>query len=292
MFPQKTIIIVTGANGQLGKEFRRLAELQMEMEFLFTTRDTLDITSPSEVFHVFKKFRPDFCINCAAYTHVDRAETDSESAYHVNSHGVTQLVNACQLYDCRLVHFSTDYVYDSAVDRPILETDVCSPRSIYGKSKRAGELVLEQSRIDWINIRVSWLYSTFNSNFVKTMLRLGNERTELNVVNDQIGAPTNARDLAGVVIKILRSDLESKICQHYNFCNLGQTNWADYARLIFDRSGMTCRVNGISTEDYNAAAPRPKWSVMSTDKISSAFGVDIPEWKESLYSCMDELITS
>lgn len=292
IFPEKTVILVTGANGQLGNEFRRLAVEHFDKEFLFTSRDSLDITNASEVFQIFKKFRPVFCFNCAAYTQVDQAENDSESAFMVNGTGVTNLVNACGLYDCTLIHFSTDYVYDSVNDRPILETDPCTPKSVYGKSKRAGELVLEQSRISWINIRVSWLYSSFNANFVKTMLRLGNEREELNVVNDQFGAPTYARDLAQTVLNITNNTNDDAFGAHFNFCNLGQTNWSEYAREIFSKCDIECKVNGISTEEFGASAPRPKWSVLSTDKISTTFNIVIPDWKVSLETCLDELVTA
>lgn len=289
MFPKKSVILVTGANGQLGKEFRWLASQQDEFEFLFTSRDTLDVTIPTEVMHIFNKFRPDVCINCAAYTAVDKAESDSENAFLVNSASVKNLVDACQLYQCKLINFSTDYVYDSIIDHAILETDRCEPKGVYGKSKRAGELVLENSTIKWINLRVSWLYSSFNHNFVKTMLRLGDEKDELNIVNDQIGVPTYARDLALDVLNIIKSTSFEESTGHYNYSHSGQTNWAEYAEEIFKLTKIQCNVNGISTALFGAPAPRPQWSVMSKDKIKTVFKIELRDWKSALKDCLELL---
>ena len=285
-FEKKPVILVTGANGQLGNEFRQLASQQDNYEFLFTTRDTLDITDQHEVMRIFQKFRPDFCINCAAYTAVDKAEEEQTKAFAVNSEAVRFIVNACHLYTCKLIHFSTDYVYHSIKDRPIKETDECDPQGLYGKSKRAGELILEYSNIEWICLRVSWLYSAFNHNFVKTMLRLGEDRSALNVVNDQIGAPTYARDLATDVMSILAKDNFNKYTGHYNYSNGGQTNWAAFAKEIFKQRSLPCKVSGISTQDYGAAAPRPLWSVMDKTKILDNFAISPRDWKEALRDCL------
>jgi len=285
-FPEKKTILVTGGNGQLGKELRVVAKNQDQLEFIFSSRDTLDITDQSEVFNAIKKFRPDYCINCAAYTNVDRAESESEQAYLINSTGVNHLSKGIKLYGGKLIHLSTDYVYDTITDRPIHEDDPCNPKSIYSKSKRAGESVLEESDIDWINIRVSWLYSSFNHNFVKTMLRLGSGRDELSIVNDQIGAPTYAYDLAKVIYEIIHKDDNLHWQQHYNYSNSGKTNWAAFAKEIFKQSDITCKVKNITTKEYGATAPRPLWSVLSKEKIIKNFGIKIEDWRERLSTCL------
>lgn len=285
-FEKKTVILVTGANGQLGNEFRNLASQQDTYEFLFTSRDNLDITDQHEVMRIFQKFRPDFCINCAAYTAVDKAEEEQTKAFAVNSEAVRFLVNACHLYPCKLIHFSTDYVYHTIGDRPIKETDECDPQGMYGKSKRAGELILEYSNIPWINIRVSWLYSSFNHNFVKTMLRLGADRPSLNIVNDQIGAPTYARDLASDVMSLIAKGDFNKAKGHYNYSNGGKTNWAEFAKEIFKQRSLSCEVSGISTKEYGAPAPRPLWSVMDKDKLQRELSISPRDWKEALQDCL------
>ncbi len=288
-FPEKKVILVTGANGQLGQEFRYLAAQQDEYEFLFTHRDTLDISNMADVMLIFQKFRPDYCINCAAYTKVDQAESESELAYLINSKALSNLVHVCQIYSARLIHYSTDYVYDSITGRPISEEDECNPQSLYGKSKRAGEMVLQESNIEWLCLRVSWLYSSYGQNFVKTMLRLGKERSILNVVNDQVGSPTYARDLARSTIEIIRSGDKSAYKKFYNYSNSGTTDWASFAREIHILSGIDCTIKGISTVAYGALAPRPEWSVLSHDKVTKKFNLSIPDWKASLKECLQLL---
>ncbi len=285
-FPPKKVILVTGANGQLGKEFRELSKAFEEFEFLFSTRETLDITDQAQVYNAVSKFRPDYIINCAAYTAVDKAETESDLAFLINSSAVGHLSMACRLYGGKLIHFSTDYVYDSVTDSPLKETDLCQPQSVYGKSKRAGETVLENSEIDWINLRVSWLYSSFNHNFVKTMIRLGSEKEELSIVNDQVGAPTYARDLASAVMTIINIESGSVWKQHYNYSNQGQTNWADFAKEIFAQSNINCKVKTTTTAAYNAPAHRPLWSVLSKKKLTDTFDINLNDWQKSLSACL------
>ena len=286
MAPHKKIL-VTGSEGQLGGEFRKLAEELEDYQFFFTDVNDLDITHSGEVVAYFREHEPDFCINCAAYTAVDKAESEADLAYKINSEAVKHLTIACQLTGCKLIHFSSDYVYDSVTDRPILETDACTPKSVYGLSKRASEEVLEASNIDWICLRISWLYSTRGHNFVKTMTRLGIERDELTVVSDQIGAPTYAEDLAAAVMTIIEADTGYR--QHYNFSNGGKTNWAEFAREIMKIQEIQCKISKTTTAAYGAAAPRPLWSILSHNKIYETFGIVISPWKASLRRCIEAL---
>ncbi len=285
-FPEKKVILVTGGNGQLGKELRSFAREQDRFEFIFSSRDTLDISDQAEVYNAIKKFSPAYVVNCAAYTNVDKAESESELAFLINSTAVNHVVGALKIYGGKLIHFSTDYVYDTISDRPINEDDSCEPKSVYGKSKRAGELVLEASDIDWINIRVSWLYSSFNHNFVKTMLRLGAEREELSIVSDQVGTPTYTRDLTQVIYEMIKKDDPSLMKSHYNFSNNGVTNWASFAKEIFKQTNIKCKVGHTTTEAYDAPAPRPLWSVMSKDKITKNYEIKLRDWQESLSACL------
>jgi len=287
-FPPKKVILVTGSNGQLGKEFRRIAEHQDTYEFLFTSRDTLNVTDADAVLNIFRKFRPDYCINCAAYTAVDNAEKEVELAYLVNSEAVSHVINGCSIYNCALIHYSTDYVYDSVVGSPINECDPQTPRGVYGKSKLAGELVLSKSNIDWICFRASWLYSSYNHNFLKTMIRLGKSKDAIHVVNDQIGAPTYARDLALDTIRIITHYDLKELTGFYNYSNAGTTHWAEYARKIFEYGELQCAVHAISTEAYGAPAPRPAWSVLDKTKAQQMLDIQLRGWKESLQECMDE----
>ena len=285
----KKVILVTGSEGQLGKEFRRLANDQDLFEFLFTHRKTMDITNEEEVNTIFQKFRPDLCINCAAYTAVDLAETNEEEAFRINKFGIENLVKACGEFNSLLFNISSDYVYDSVTDRPLTESDICEPKSVYGRSKRAGERVLEQSNIIWLNFRTSWLYSAYGNNFVKSMIRLGESRDVLKIVADQVGAPTYAKDIASDIYKIIKQDILEEHRGHYNYCNIGKTTWADFAREIFRINQINCSVENISTEEFGAPAPRPKWSVMSIDKITSTFDLQVPHWKHSLKQCIEEI---
>jgi len=205
----------------------------------------------------------------------------------VNSSAVQHLVLACKMNKTKLIHFSTDYVYDSILDRPIQEADPTTPKSVYGISKRTGEEVLEESDIDWINVRVSWLYSIHRHNFVKTMMRLGQEKEQLRVVADQVGAPTYAHDLAQTVMTIIAADKGYR--QHYNFSNTGSTNWADFAREIMRLTSSSCTIEDTTTEVYAAPAPRPLWSVMAHDKIKETFDLEMRSWKEALKDCVDQL---
>jgi dTDP-4-dehydrorhamnose reductase len=278
-------IIVTGANGQLGQEFQKVTN--PDLEFTFLSRTQLDITDTEKVHDAIEQIKPDVIINCAAYTAVDRAEEEVGQAFKINDHGSNNLAITADRLSAKLIHISTDYVYHIEKDTPLVETDICNPQGIYGKSKRAGELSIASQLENHIILRVSWLYGTQQKNFVKTMLRLGADRDALNIVNDQIGAPTYTGDVVEAITKLIKE--KDELQGIYNYCNTGTTNWCDFAQEIFKQADISCNVSGISTEAYGAPAPRPLWSVMSTDKISEALDITIPHWSDSLSTCLKAL---
>lgn len=276
-------ILVTGADGQLGSEFRLLSRLQTEHEFYFADLEDLDITEAKSVLAFVEQLGPEVVINCAAYTAVDRAEDDSELAMAVNAVGVGNLIEACRQEDVLLVHYSTDYVFDGTNHRPYVEDDQVNPVGVYGKTKLAGEQRVMSSGLSAIILRTSWVYSSFGNNFVKTMLRLGSERDELKIVYDQVGSPTNAKDLAEATIRILaqRENLQGKQ-QLFHFSNEGVTSWYDFALEIFSAAGITCKVSPILSKDFPTKAKRPHYSVLDKSAVKAQFGLDIPHWKMSL----------
>ena len=278
-------IVVTGANGQLGLEFQKTQD--PKLQFTFLSRDLLDITNADKVYDTIAQIRPDVLINCAAYTAVDRAEEEVAQAFKINDHGANNLAQTADRLSAKLIHISTDYVYHIDKEAPLVETDPCNPQGIYGKSKRAGELSVSSQLENHMILRVSWLYAAQQNNFVKTMLRLGAERDALSVVNDQIGAPTYAGDLVTAILEIIKKNRDVRGI--FNYCNAGRTNWCEFAQEIFKQAHISCAVSGITTEAYGAPAPRPLWSVMSTDKISDELGDAIPHWTESLNKCLNIL---
>ena len=278
-------IVVTGANGQLGQEFQKLRHEEFRFTFLGSTE--LDITNSRDVTNTISTLNPDIIINCAAYTAVDQAEQEVDQAFSINDHGANNLAIIAEQLQTKLIHISTDYVYHIDKDSPLIESDSCNPLGIYGKSKRAGELSIISQLDNHLIIRVSWLYGAQRNNFVKTMIKLGKEREELNIVSDQYGAPTYSRDLVRAIIDIIQS--HSNITGIYNYCNRGKTTWMEFAKEIFDYCKIECKVSGINTSAYGAPAPRPLWSVMSTDKIQNLLSKEIPHWKESLADCLEEL---
>ena len=277
-------ILVTGANGQLGSEFRRLGPMWPQFHFIYTDRNKLDIDDKSGIKFFFSKHSFDYCINCAAYTAVDKAETEMKKAFAVNADGPLFLAEACRGQEIRLIHISTDYVFDGKASSPYLETDATNPQSIYGESKLRGEQMVMETVADPIIIRSSWIYSEYGTNFVKTMLRLFKEKEELGVVNDQVGSPTYAADLATAILGMI--NLEKWQGGIYHYCNEGSITWYDFAVAIRDLSHSKCEINPISTDQYPTAAKRPAYSVLSTQKIRDAFGISIPKWKESLAVCI------
>ncbi|MBM3443889.1 MAG: dTDP-4-dehydrorhamnose reductase [Bacteroidetes bacterium] len=281
-------ILVTGANGQLGKELRDWSiHHPNSFEFLFLSREDLPIHHFELVHNVFGSFRPDYCINCAAYTAVDKAESEKELAYLVNAESVGILAAVAASQGCRFLHVSTDYVYNGNAPMPHTENDAPMPVSVYGASKLKGEqeaLLHDQMAII---IRTSWVYSVYGNNFVKTMLRLMNERTSISVVNDQTGSPTCAADLASFILHIIR--FKEWIPGLYNFSNEGAITWYDFACEIKSITGATCEVLPIPTSQYPTPASRPANSLMSKEKIRQVFGYTPPDWKQSLRRCLEAL---
>ena len=287
-------ILVTGANGQLGQSFRALNHVE-NLEYIFADRSTLDITNRDQLTALIEQHKPQVIINCAAYTAVDKAETDTEAAFKINTQACEILAAECASKDILLIHYSTDYVYNLDVKRPILETDPCNPSSVYAQSKYDGELAIIEAEADAIIIRTSWVYSEYQNNFVKTMIRLFDIKDELNVVNDQIGSPTYAPDIASVTQVMLLDHLRKqkvKGTHIYNFSNLGTTDWSAFAKAIAKGVNSTIKINPIPTTEYPTPAKRPLWSVMSKDKIIAKYGVTIPQWEESLSKCLAHLKTN
>jgi dTDP-4-dehydrorhamnose reductase len=278
-------VLVTGANGQLGSEIRKIAGLFHDIVFAFTDVDELDITDSLEVANYLSIFKPHFLINCAAYTAVDKAETDIEMATLVNSTSVGILAERSAGIGCKMIHVSTDYVFDGKGPRPYKEDDPVDPQSAYGKTKLEGEVLCMKNNPEYMIIRTSWLYSAFGNNFVKTMVRLGNERDELGVIVDQIGSPTNAADLAHAILTIISSvENGSKffVPGIYHYSNEGVASWYDFAKAIFEISEINCDVKPIASEDYPSPVQRPAYSVMNKSKIKLIFGLQIPYWRDSL----------
>ena len=292
-------ILVTGKNGQLGKSINKIVNTgngknnyQQDNEFIFVGREEIDLSSESDINRYFdsnNKF--DIIINCAAYTAVDKAEKEQELANQVNHLAVKQLANIANEQKAKLVHVSTDYVFDGESNKSYTETDKTNPINIYGETKLAGEQALKEIMpTNAIIIRTSWVYSEFGNNFVSTMLRLGKERDELNVVSDQIGSPTYATDLAGVILTIINN----KNCQSkespteiYHYSNEGEISWYEFSQEIFKIAKIDCKVNPITTERYPKPVKRPIYSILDKSKIKKAFGfVKIFSWKESLNACM------
>ena len=280
-------ILVTGANGQLGQCLQKISSQFEEFEFIFTDSETLDITIKEEVNDFFWQNAPDFCINAAAYTAVDLAETDIEKAFLVNADGTENLAEACAENNAQFIHVSTDYVFDGENNLAYTEEDFTNPLGVYGASKLAGdELALEVNPCSVI-LRTSWVYSEFGKNFVKTMLNLFATKEELSIVADQFGQPTNANDLAEAIMKIIKS--EKVTPGIFNFSNLGRISWFDFAEKIAELSDAKIKLNAIETSQYPTPAKRPKNSVLDLDKISKTYAVPLKPWEESLEDCVQIL---
>lgn len=279
-------ILVTGANGQMGNELQALAAGFADYRFLFVTKEELNIADATATEKFFSEHTIDFCINCAAYTAVDKAETEPESALLINTTAVATLAAVCEKNNTQLIHISTDYVFDGTANQPYKETDKTNPVSVYGKSKLKGEELAMQNAPSTIIIRTAWLYSSFKANFVKTMLRLMKEKESINVVSDQFGCPTYAADLAAAIMQIITSNQSNKNPGIYHYSNAGITNWYEFAVAIKELTGSNCIVNPITTAEYPTAAKRPAYSVLDTAKIKEAFKLDTPNWETSLQKCM------
>ena len=280
-------ILVTGANGQLGQCLQKISSQFEEFEFIFTDSEILDITNKEEVNDFFWQNAPDFCINAAAYTAVDLAETELEKAFLVNADGAENLAEACAENNAQFIHVSTDYVFDGENNLAYTEEDFTNPLGVYGASKLEGdELALEVNPCSVI-LRTSWVYSEFGKNFVKTMLNLFSTKEELSIVADQFGQPTNANDLAEAIMKIIKS---GKITPGiFNFSNLGRISWFDFAEKIAELSEAKIKLNAIETSQYPTLAKRPKNSVLDLDKISKTYAIQLKPWEESLEGCVQIL---
>lgn len=281
----KKNILVTGANGQLGSELLVLSKDYNSFKFYFTYRDELAVNDPLAIEKYFSGKRIDYCINCAAYTAVDKAEDEKELAFEINATAVRNLARVCKKYNTRLIHISTDYVFSGNAHTPYKESDKTVPVNLYGQSKLEGEMLAMQNNAQSIIIRTSWLYSSHGSNFVKTMIRLMQEKESIGVVNDQFGSPTYAVDLAGAILKIIEEN-ESPKPGIYHYCNKGIISWYDFAVAIKEICGSECEVKPIATAAYPTAAKRPAYSAFNTTKIQAQFGVSIPPWEYSLAKCV------
>jgi dTDP-4-dehydrorhamnose reductase len=280
-------ILVTGANGQLGKELKQLSSSFPQFDFQFLSREDLPIHHFELVRNFFNAYHPTYLINCAAYTAVDRAESEKELAFQVNGEAVGVLAAVCKEKNCRFIHISTDYVFDGTATVPYKEDHPVNPQSVYGASKLEGEQQAFQFNPNSIVIRTAWVYSEFGKNFVKTMLKLMSEREELNVVSDQVGSPTYAADLATAILHIISSGKWKGGIYHYS--NEGVISWYDFAVAIKELSGFTCVVNPIPTLQYPTPAKRPAYSVLDKSKIMATFDLPIPDWKKSLATCLERL---
>ncbi len=282
----KMNILVTGSKGQLGSELQELSAKSGKRQFFFYDLPELDITSHDLVDRLCHEHRIDVIVNCAAYTAVDKAETDADTAYRVNRDGSAVLAECAKEHNALLIHISTDYVFNGESCTPYREKDPASPRGVYGKSKWEGEERIRQIDPSWLIIRTSWLYSAYGANFVKTMLRLGAEREMLRVVVDQIGTPTYAADLAAAIVTILDTcDPARHYQETYHYSNEGVASWYDFAAAIMEISGLSCKVLPIESADYPQVAPRPQFSVLNKSAIKHDWGVAIPNWRDSL-SCL------
>ena len=286
-------ILVTGANGQLGSEIKELEKQFPNYHFIFTDVDVLDITCEMEVEDFFNENRPDFIINCAAYTAVDKGETEQGIATNINSKAPGILAKYSKQFGAKIIQISTDYVFDGDANQPYSELDGINPQGVYGKTKLQGELNCLKENPNSIIIRTSWLYSGFGNNFVKTMLRLGSERDSLDVVFDQIGTPTYAADLAKAILSIIQiSEKEPAkfIPSVYNYSNEGVASWYDFAKAIFEIGNLQCDVNPVLSDQFPTLVKRPHYSVLNKSKIRDSFGIEIPYWRDSLKKCILKMI--
>jgi dTDP-4-dehydrorhamnose reductase len=284
---QKPLILVTGSKGQLGSELQLLAPAFPQYDFIFADREELMIDDEAAVQSFFAAHRVSWCVNCAAYTAVDKAESETESAMAVNGSAVGYLAAASYSAGAGFIHISTDYVFNGLATEPYLPAHPVDPVNTYGLTKLKGEELAREKHPGSIIIRTSWVYSAFGHNFVKTMLRLMQERESLNVVSDQLGCPTYAADLAAAIMHIISGTVHTPGMYHYS--NSGVISWYDFAVKIRDLSGSHCQVHPIPTSQYPTPAKRPAYSVMDTSLIQETWGVRIPAWEESLAICLDKL---
>lgn len=287
---EKQKIAVTGANGQLGKELQEASSAYPQFDFVFLSREDLPLHDSEKTLRFFEATHPVFLINCAAYTAVDKAETEKDLAFRVNGEAVGALAATCKFFHTRFIHISTDYVFDGSSSSPLKEDHPTDPVNVYGASKLQGEQLALQNNEAALIIRTSWVYSEFGNNFVKTMIRLMREKESINVINDQVGSPTYAADLAGAILQIAAG--EKFIPGIYHYSNEGQISWFDFALAIKDLTGSRCVINPIPGSQYPSAAKRPHYSLLDKSLIKNTYGIKIPDWKQSLEVCIRSLLHS
>jgi dTDP-4-dehydrorhamnose reductase len=288
------VILITGAKGQLGNELKEVSKKYFGYDFIFTDIDLLDITDPVKTASFIQRSKPDWIINCAAYNQVDKAESDYQNALLVNGTAVRNIAGALKDSTCRFIHISTDYVFDGTSNVPYTDSSLPNPLSAYGKSKLEGEKAA-LTHYGSMVIRTSWLYSSFGSNFVKTIIRLANEKESIRVVSDQTGSPTYALDLAEAIMQIISGVIRNQLAFNsgiYSYSNEGVCSWYDFALAIIEESGLKCEVIPVSTSEYPVAARRPPYSVMNKSKIKENYNLTIPHWRMSLKRCIKVLKNS
>jgi dTDP-4-dehydrorhamnose reductase len=286
---EKPAIIVSGKNGQLGNELKDLSLSFPQFEFYFFDRTELDIAKTADVSAVFEKIKPAYFINTAAYTAVDKAESEQELAYTINAEAAGNIAKACKTHGTRLIHISTDYVFNGNADQPYKEDDKTDPVNYYGYTKWMGEQLALQNNPGTIVIRTSWVYSVYGHNFVKTMLRLMKERTDISVVNDQVGSPTYAKDLASAIMQIIVESVTGFEAGIYHFSNDGIISWYQFAEAIKAIKKLSCTIHPINTSQYPTPAKRPFYSVMSKEKVVKVFQINLKSWRQSLEECLGNL---
>ena len=288
----KSKILVTGANGQLGKELREFSSLHTGLEFVFLSREDLPIHQFELVRNYFNTLKPAYCINCAAYTAVDKAETEKDLAFLVNGEAVGVLAAVCKEHNAKFIHISTDYVFNGEAAYPYTESFPTDPINVYGASKVEGDKQAMELNPDSIILRTSWVYSSFGKNFVRTMMQLMSEKDQIKVIKDQLGSPTNAADLAETIFNIIglcHLQIYKWTPGIYNFSNEGIISWYDFAKTIKEITKSPCDVKPISTKEYPTPAKRPVYSVLDQTKIQQTYGVKLKKWEDSLRTCISNM---
>ena len=281
-------VLVTGSRGQLGSEIKAISSLYPTLKFTFTDIDELDITDSVAVNNFIQALNPNFVVNCAAYTAVDKAEQEIEAATKINSLAPSIIAKVCKNKGCKMIHISTDYVFDGESKTPYVESSAVNPTSHYGISKLKGEKEVLSSGVCLV-IRTSWLYSSFGNNFVKTIIRNAKIKPELRVVFDQLGCPTYAKDLADVILQIVSKGQNNFIPEIFHYSNEGDCSWYDFACTIVDLTNIDCKITPIETKDYPLPAKRPQYSVFNKSKIQNSYNIYIPHWEKSLRNCIEIL---
>jgi dTDP-4-dehydrorhamnose reductase len=279
------LVLVTGASGQLGQAIQFIATNHLNINFVFCNSSDLDITNKENCTTIFHTIKPDYCINTAAYTAVDKAESEPDKAHLINVVGAKNIAETCKEFDTNLIHISTDFVFDGTKNSPYNEMDLPNPKGVYGQTKLAGEKAIQNVFSNYFIIRTSWVYSQFGNNFMKTMLRLASERDTISVVDDQIGTPTNAVDLAEVIVQIILNNSQQSCPENYgiyNFSNEGQCSWYEFAKKIFETNEIKVNLFPIPSTAFPTPAVRPKYSVLDKIKIKTTFGIEIKPWEQAL----------